>query len=65
MRRLALILAALFCAGVAFADAPADAAKVLSVHTFTFKYKDAEKAAAIITPMISSEGSVSIQPAES
>src|SRR5438132_10727701 len=63
MRRLALIFIALFCAGVAFANAPADAAKALSVHTFTFKYKDAEKAAAIITPLISTEGSVSIQPA--
>jgi type II/III secretion system protein len=63
MRKLAFILAALFFGAVAFADAPADAAKALSVRTFTFKYKDAEKAAAIITPLISAEGSVSIQPA--
>jgi type II/III secretion system protein len=34
----------------------------LSVHTFTFKYKDAAKAAEMIKPLISSEGSVSIQP---
>jgi hypothetical protein len=63
MRKIAITLAALLFGAVAFADTPADAAKTLSVRTFTFKYKDAEKAAAIITPLISAEGSVSIQPA--
>ena len=37
-------------------------AKSLSVHTFTFKYKDADKAAAMIKSLLSAEGSMSIQP---
>ena len=46
--------------GAAFADA-ADASKSLSVRTFTFKYKDPGKAAEIIKPLLSAEGSISIQ----
>ena len=48
--------------GAAFADAGAAGAKSLSVRTFTFKYKDAEKAAAMIKSLVSAEGSMSIQP---
>lgn len=59
MKRAAFTLALLLVSAVAFADA---AEKSLSVRTFTFKYKDAEKAAAIIKPLISAEGSLSIQP---
>ena len=46
--------------GVASAD-PKAADKPLSVRTFTFKYKDADKAAAIIKPLVSADGSISIQ----
>lgn len=38
------------------------AAASLSVHTFTFKYKDANKAADMIKSLLSSDGSMSIQP---
>ena len=51
----------LFC-GIAVAEPARPADKPLSVRTFTFKYKDADKAAAIIKPLVSSEGSISIQP---
>lgn len=51
----------LLVCGVAAAE-PKPADKPLSVRTFTFKYKDADKAAAIIKPLVSSEGSISIQP---
>jgi hypothetical protein len=47
--------------GAAFAE-PADGAK-LSVRTFQFKYKDADRAAAMIKPLLSADGSMSIQPA--
>ena len=47
--------------GVASAE-PKAADKPLSVRTFTFKYKDADKAAAMIKPLVSVEGSMSIQP---
>ncbi len=52
--------------GAAFADdapaAAADAAKNLSVKTFQFKHKDADRAAAVVKPLMSAEGSISIQP---
>jgi Bacterial type II/III secretion system short domain len=60
-RALTLFALLLLAAGFAFADDIAGA-KSLSVRSFTFKYKDAEKAAAIIKPLLSSEGSMSIQP---
>lgn len=47
--------------GAAFAE-PADGGK-LSVRTFQFKYKDADRAAAMIKPLLSADGSMSIQPA--
>lgn len=51
----------LLLCGVAAAE-PKAADKPLSVRTFTFKYKDADKAAAIIKPLVSAVGSMSIQP---
>jgi hypothetical protein len=54
-----LLLVLLTC-GVALADAN-DASK-LSVRTFQFKNKDANKAAAAIKTLMSTEGSLSIQP---
>jgi hypothetical protein len=44
-----------------FADA-ADVGKSLSVRTFQFKHKQADKAAAAIKPFMSANGSMSIQP---
>ena len=60
----ALILASvlLMLTGAAFADDAATGAKSLSVRAFTFKYKDADKAAAMIKSLMSAEGSMSIQP---
>jgi hypothetical protein len=52
--------------GAAFAEPPAAAAADskpgLAVHTFTFKFKQADKAAAAIKPLLSADGSMSIQP---
>jgi len=65
MKRFSILFVILMMtAGAALAGdaAPAAAAKPLSVHTFTFKYKDATKAAAMIKSLMSAEGSVSIQP---
>jgi hypothetical protein len=60
-RSLVLCSVLLMMTGVAFADDAAAGAKSLSVRTFSFKYKDADKAAAMIKPLMSSEGSVSMQ----
>ena len=63
MKRVLILTAVLLMVtGTSFADDAAAAAKSLSVHTFTFKYKDADKAAAMIKPLLSAEGSMSIQP---
>ena len=60
-RRIALSLFLILAiCGAAVAD---EAAKGLSVRPFQFKYKEADKAAAIIKSLMSSEGSMSIQPA--
>jgi len=61
-RVLILLTLCLFATGVATAD-PVANARALNVRTFQFKYKDADKAAAIIKPLMSPEGSMSIQPA--
>lgn len=61
-RALILLTLCFFTTGVAFA-APAADAKALNVRTFQFKYKDADRAAGIIKPLMSAEGSMSIQPA--
>jgi hypothetical protein len=62
------VLALLMVSGAAFAEtaagaAAADTAHALTVRTFTFKYKQADKAAAAIKALVSADGSVSIQPA--
>ena len=44
------------------AAAAADAKPALAVRTFTFKFKQADKAAAAIKPLLSADGSMSIQP---
>jgi hypothetical protein len=63
-RMFVLMVALLVAAAAAQAEPPAaaDAAKALTVHTFTFKYKDADKAAAVVKPLMSTEGTISIQP---
>lgn len=52
--------------GAAFAEPPAPAAADskpgLAVRTFTFKFKQADRAAAAIKPLLSTDGSMSIQP---
>jgi hypothetical protein len=61
-RILMLAAAMLLLCSAGFAEAATDGTKALSVRTFTFKYKDADKAAVVIKSLISSEGSMSIQP---
>jgi len=61
-RALVLCSVLLMMTSVAFADDAAAGAKSLSVRTFTFKYKDVDKAAAMIKSLMSSEGSISMQP---
>jgi len=57
---MSMILA--FC-GTAIAEPAAlDAKTGLAVHSFTFKFKQADKAAAAIKPLLSADGSMSIQP---
>jgi hypothetical protein len=49
--------------GAAFAEpAAADSKPALAVRSFSFKFKQADKAAAVIKPLLSNEGSMSIQP---
>ncbi len=60
LKRFTFILALLMSCGMAFAE-PRDGEKALTVRTFQFKYKDAEKATAVVKPMLSPEGSISIQ----
>lgn len=60
-RTTAILFAVVLMCGVAFAD-DADVGKTLSVRTFQFKHKEADKAAAVIKPLMSAEGSLSIQP---
>lgn len=62
MKRVCMLfLAAVLTTGVALAD-PAEGAKSLSVRTFQFKYKNADRAAAVIKTLLSGDGSMSIQP---
>jgi Bacterial type II/III secretion system short domain len=60
-RVLMILLAVLFTTGVVFAD-PAEGAKALSVKTFQFKFKNADRAAVVIKSLLSADGSMSIQP---
>jgi len=62
-RVLMSLFVVLFAAGVAMAEPADGSAKSLNVRTFQFKYKEADKAAAVIKPLVSAEGSMSIQPA--
>jgi hypothetical protein len=64
MKRLSIVMMTLllFVSATALADA-ADVGKNLRVQSFQFKHKQAEKAAAVIKPLMSAEGSMSIQPA--
>jgi hypothetical protein len=59
-RALITFATLLLLSGAAFAN-DADASRPLSVRTFTFKYKDPGRAADIIKPLLSAEGSISIQ----
>lgn len=63
-KRIALMLClVLAICGSAFAEpAAADAGKALSVKTFQFKHKEADKAAAMIKSLMSADGSISMQP---
>jgi hypothetical protein len=55
-----LCVALLLVSGMAYAE-PRDGEKALTVRTFQFKYKDADKATAIVKPLLSAEGSISLQ----
>ncbi len=61
-RTIVVILSSFLLAATAMAES-ADAGRSLSVHTFAFKFKDAEKAASAIKSLVSADGSMSIQPA--
>ncbi len=62
-RLVMLLLALLVAVSAAQAEPPApDTAKALSVRTFTFKYREADKAAGVIKPLLSADGTISIQP---
>ncbi|HYI09173.1 MAG TPA: secretin N-terminal domain-containing protein [Thermoanaerobaculia bacterium] len=56
------VLALLLVTANVFADA-ADVGKSLTVRTFQFKHKQADKAAGVIKPLVSADGSMAIQPA--
>lgn len=60
-RLLTAFCAFLLVCGVAMAE-PREPGQALTVRTFTFKYKDADKAAAAIKTLLSAEGTMSIQP---
>jgi len=64
-KRLLLILIAMLLASVsAFAEPePVADGKAVTVRSFTFKYKEADKAAAVIKPLMSADGSMSMQAA--
>jgi hypothetical protein len=67
-RVLLMISMTLALCGAALAEpvgepaAATDAKPALSVRSFTFKFKQADKAAVAIKPLLSAEGSMSIQP---
>jgi len=63
MKRLTILMMVLLLfSASAFADA-ADVGKTLTSKTFTFKHKQADKAANVIKGILSVDGSMSIQPA--
>ncbi len=66
-KRVALVLFLLFSVWVpaSAGTPPAEAGghtEALTVKTFQFKHKDADRASAVVKPLMSSEGSFSIQP---
>jgi hypothetical protein len=62
MTRMAVVTMTLFLmAAPAFADT-ADVGKSLTVKTFQFKYKQADKAAAMIKSLMSGNGTFTVQP---
>src|SRR5687767_9116077 len=61
MKRIAIVSMILLLSVPAFADA-ADVGKSLSVRTFQFKYKQADKAAAMIKSLMSGSGTFTVQP---
>ena len=66
LKRVLLMISMLLAlCGAVFAEpaaAAADGKPGLAVRTFTFKFKQADKAAAAIKPLLSTDGSMSIQP---
>ncbi len=56
-----LFFLALLTCGVALAEPVAEGAKALPARTFQVKYKAVDRAAALIKPLLSAEGSVSMQ----
>jgi len=58
LKRVTFLCIALLICGMAVAE-PRDE-KALTVRTFQFKYKDADKATAVVKTMLSPEGSISI-----
>lgn len=62
MKRISVALVVLFLVSAsAFADA-ADVGRNLSVRTFQFKHKQADKAAAMIKSLMSGSGTFTVQP---
>lgn len=59
-KSFSLVVVVALIAVSSFADA--EGAKSLAARSFQFKFKDAEKAAAVIKTLMSAEGSLSIQP---
>lgn len=60
-RFLVCLMALLLVSATALADA-ADAGESLTVRTFQLKHKQADKAAGVIKPLMSAEGTMAIQP---
>lgn len=60
-RILTALCAFLLVSGIAIAE-PREPGQALNVRTFTFKHKDADKAAAAIKTLLSADGTMSIQP---
>ena len=56
-----LILVAAFTTGLAMAEPAADAGKALPSRTFEMKFKAVDRAATLIKPLLSPEGSVSTE----
>lgn len=63
MKRLLMNLMAILLVSAAALAETADVGKTLSVQTFQFRNKQADKAAGVIKPLMSADGSMSIQPA--